>query len=68
MQIRMQNAEALTGERMQEFLKGSEAIEFKARIGPRFASASDTRQNLSATQVRQNPVGGPLSPRASGPH
>src|SRR5262245_21175643 len=32
------------------------------------ASASDTRQNLSATQVRQNPAGGLLSPRASGAH
>jgi hypothetical protein len=32
------------------------------------ASASDTRQNLSATQVRQNPAGGLLTPRASGAH
>src|SRR5262249_37143116 len=32
------------------------------------ACASDTRQNLSATQVRQNPADGPLSPRATGAH
>jgi hypothetical protein len=32
------------------------------------ASASDTKQSLSATQVRQNLAGGPLSPSASGAH
>ena len=32
------------------------------------AFASDTRQNLSATQVRQNLAGGLLAPRASGAH
>jgi len=32
------------------------------------ASASDTRQNLSATQVRQTPASGLLTPRASGAH
>jgi hypothetical protein len=32
------------------------------------ASASDTRQSLSATQVRQNQARGLLTPRASGAH
>ena len=51
MQIEMQNAEALTGQQITEFLKGSEGIAF---TGGDRASIYGVRQLLNRIRQRKN--------------